>query len=654
MSLYLTDRMAEIIKILSSTDEFVTSNELATKLGVTSRTIRDDIKIINGKITNFKTEIISQRGKGYKISSMSKQQLKELQNAVETENFLFDTKSVTPDDRVRFIIKRLLYANESITLESLSDELYVSDSTIKNDLKKVKEVLNSYNIKVVKDNKGIRAKGNEINKRFCISDYFINSEEIENSIIIKLVNSFGYHFYDDDINKIKEIILHELNENDIEVTDDTLNKIAIHMIIAIGRIKSGLPISSISNMDYLKHESEYTIAENINKAIESLYNIKVPEQEIAYTTLHLVGNRLGQKGKIALPDLKLFLGEDIFKLSMDIVEQTRIGIKGLNIDEDEELIYSLGLHLKQLVTRLTFNMNIRNPMVDEIKIKYPLAFETGVIAAHCVEKVTGFKVNENEIGFLALHFGAAIERQRIKTISKKKVALVCASGMATSELLLTKLSHVLDNTYNLIGAYALHQLDELLKQNPDLVLTTVPIDGELDIPVVHVPSILDDKDVSRIQHSLEKTQSKQKIISQFFSRELFFPDLKTETKEETLAFLTRTMIQQGCIDSEIQNSIMERERISPTSIGDMVAIPHPLNMVSNQSFICTALLDKPLKWSSSEEVKLVMIIVLENRWQEKFQEIFESLYEIIQTSKNVESMCKKRTFNEFLEFIDSI
>ncbi|PAV28313.1 hypothetical protein CIL05_16890 [Virgibacillus profundi] len=654
MHLYLTVRMVEIIKILSSANEFVTGKELATKLGVTSRTIREDIKIINHEINRYGVEILSQKSKGYKVPLASQEQLKVLLNKVETERLTLEVNSVTPEDRVRFITKKLLYSNESIKIELLVDELYVSDSTIKNDLKKVKEILNKYNIKVVNDNKGIQAKGNEINKRFCISDYFIHSEEIDNSLIIKLVSSFGYHFSDEDINKIKTIILHELSKNDIEVTDNTLNKIAFHIIIAIGRIKSGQPISSISNMESLKGESEYRIAIRINESIENLYSIKIPEQEIAYTTLHLVGNRLGQKGNISLSDLKLFLGEDTFQLSLDIVEQTRISLKGLNISDDEELIYSLGLHLKQLVTRLTFNMNIRNPMVREIKIKYPLAFETGVIAAHCVEKETGFKVNENEIGFLALHFGAAIERQRIKSISKKKVALVCASGMATSELLLTKLSHFLDNTYNLIGAYALHQLDELLKQNPDFILTTVPIERALDIPVVHVPSILDDKDVSVIQSSLEKNHNRKKIISQFFSKEMFFSGLKTKTKEETLDFLTRKMIQQGYIDTEIQKSIMERERISPTSIGNMVAIPHPLNMVSERSFICTAILDKQVKWSPNEEVELVMIIVLEKRWQAKFQEIFESLYEIIQSSENVQSLCKKGNFNEFLEIIDSI
>lgn len=65
-------------------------------------------------------------------------------------------------------------------------------------------------------------------------------------------------------------------------------------------------------------------------------------------------------------------------------------------------------------------------------------------------------------------------------------------------------------------------------------------------------------------------------------------------------------------------------------------------------------MNKPLKWSSGEEVKLIMIIVLEKRLQAKFQEIFESLYDIIQSLENVQNLCKKKNFNEFLIAIDSI
>lgn len=213
--------------------------------------------------------------------------------------------------------------------------------------------------------------------------------------------------------------------------------------------------------------------------------------------------------------------------------------------------------------------------------------------------------------------GAAIERQRIKYVSKKKIALVCASGMATSELLLTKLSHVLGNSYNLTGVYALHQLDELLKQKPDFILTTVPIERHLEIPVVHVPSILDDKDIIKVQNTLKEMHNKNKVIQPFFRRELFFQNLKPETKMEMLETMTEAMIHQGYIEKETRDSIMERERISPTSIGNMVAIPHPLHMLSSQSFICTAVLEKPLKWSEAEEVQLVMIIVLEKKTPDK-------------------------------------
>ncbi len=78
MSLHLTLRMAEIIKILSSANEFITSDTLALKLGVTSRTIREDIKTINYKMKEFKTEIVSKKSKGYKITAESDDQLKKI------------------------------------------------------------------------------------------------------------------------------------------------------------------------------------------------------------------------------------------------------------------------------------------------------------------------------------------------------------------------------------------------------------------------------------------------------------------------------------------------------------------------------------------------------------------------------------------------
>ncbi|MTE25099.1 HTH domain-containing protein, partial [Microbacterium sp. ZXX196] len=52
--------------------------------------------------------------------------------------------------RVHYIINRLLLTDKNLKLEDLADELFISKSTIQNDLKEVKELLKSYDLKVEK------------------------------------------------------------------------------------------------------------------------------------------------------------------------------------------------------------------------------------------------------------------------------------------------------------------------------------------------------------------------------------------------------------------------------------------------------------------------------------------------------------------------
>src|SRR5699024_10728226 len=82
-------------------------------------------------------------------------------------------------------------------------------------------------------------------------------------------------------------------------------------------------------------------------------------------------------------------------------------------------------------------MNIRNPMLADIKKNYPLAFEAGIIASLAIEKHTGTKIDENEVGYLALHIGAAIERRKLKS-GPKRCLIVCASGLGTAQLIFYK------------------------------------------------------------------------------------------------------------------------------------------------------------------------------------------------------------------------
>src|SRR6185312_9073035 len=97
------------------------------------------------------------------------------------------------------------------------------------------------------------------------------------------------------------------------------------------------------------------------------------------------------------------------KIIAKIEKKLQLGISG-----DKELAVSLSLHLKPAINRHRYGMNLRNPMLDAIKSNYPVAFEAGIVAGMAIQEEFGFQMNENEIAYLALHIGAAMERAKAK------------------------------------------------------------------------------------------------------------------------------------------------------------------------------------------------------------------------------------------------
>jgi len=131
----ITQRQLNIIKTLSGNSNAVSSIALSQEIGCSTKTIQSEIKDINKVLKNSK--IMPIRGVGYKIEG----NLDELNLNTDIYNDI---------DRVVHIIKKMLNlstANENaIRLEDLADSMYVSVSTVKNDLKEVKKILDKYNI----------------------------------------------------------------------------------------------------------------------------------------------------------------------------------------------------------------------------------------------------------------------------------------------------------------------------------------------------------------------------------------------------------------------------------------------------------------------------------------------------------------------------
>src|SRR5699024_4841762 len=76
-----------------------------------------------------------------------------------------------------------------------------------------------------------------------------------------------------------------------------------------------------------------------------------------------------------------------------------------------QLYDSLTYHMFPLIYRLKTNIEIHNPLLEEIKNNYSTLFQMVWYAMENFENKYDIKMSENEITFLTIYFQAAIERR---------------------------------------------------------------------------------------------------------------------------------------------------------------------------------------------------------------------------------------------------
>src|SRR5690625_4662180 len=160
----LTSRQKNILQKLLAQDTPVTGKYLGKINQVTSRTIREDIKGLDALFSGNGAHIDAVMGQGYELIITDKSLFRnylQLMLGNESENGVFIPKS--PEERTTYLMKRLLLIDDYIKLDDLADEMYVSKSTIQNDLIPVRNILSAYDIHLEsRPNYGMKWRGEEL------------------------------------------------------------------------------------------------------------------------------------------------------------------------------------------------------------------------------------------------------------------------------------------------------------------------------------------------------------------------------------------------------------------------------------------------------------------------------------------------------------
>ena len=640
-------RLRKIFDILNQSKEKIKGDCLALSTGVSSRTIRNDIKELNSILRDAGAEIESEVGQGYFLKINNKPIYEGFLNSLEYLELNPNSRNIIPSDpkdRELYIINKLLLRalnkEEKFDLFDLEKELFISYSTLKKDLRLVNKVLKKYGLKIsITKTYGVRIIGEEDKIRYCISDCIFNDKtktKKERQEFIEIL------FSANEVKIVKEILLENIKKYNLKLTDISFNNIVNHTLIMLERFKSKKVVKyPIEEIRTFTLTDEFRCAQEVILQLKESMNIDLGD-EVYYLTQHLITSQ-----RFLIDDIN---NKYVYKPEIENILSVINNKTHIDLSDDKQLINGLAMHLNSALQRLRFDMNIRNEFLDSIKNSYPLAFELAVIAGEIIEKKFNLKAKESEIGFLAMHFGASLERKGLnKNRKRKKVVIVCIAGVATAMLLKEKIQNNLNNKVEVVKTCSMNDVSQELIDSVDILLTTVELENFSSPKIKKIKLFLEEKDIDQLEKMIDDTErySNEIDYKQIFKPELFFYNIDFKDKNSVLEFMTDKMLENGYISEVVKESIFKREEMATTELGGLVAIPHALSNNSTQAIVSIMILRKPIVWDK-ERVQVVLLFSIPKSKYDIWEVVFKKLYNYLIAQQGVMKLIKNRNYEEFI------
>ncbi|MCY3025292.1 BglG family transcription antiterminator [Aerococcus loyolae] len=651
----LDQRSIDIVRILmKQTEDYITAQEIAGLLNVSDRTIRNTIKSLKGSLEDYGAEIKSKRGKGYYLQFNNK---KLFNQYFQTE--ISQKKINTASDRQNFILKGLLLNNRKFAFDSLLAELSVSESTLQNDLAKIKEKLSKYQLCLHnQQQKGIYITGKEENKRKFIINYFFISNIDAFTEAFPLYSSLLEGIPTE---KIITIIIEEVQKENLELQDYVLYNLFLHIALAIKRLEMGYSVEE-ENVSYYPFKAN--IATNIVNRLESELNISLPKVEIEYISIAL-GNTASQEGMVK--DL-LSHPKELEKIIKHLIESVFLKT-GFPFYRDSVLLNSLMSHMQGMLNRIEKKHIFKNPLLNEIKNEDSQLFLDIKSSIHAIDKWQHLVLSDDEIAFIALHFLAAKERS--KRTLQINALVVCASGIGSAEMLKQRLINEYGNYMHVKDTIGYFEINNEALKDVDIIISAIDLSGIIfNVPVVNVSILLSDEDKEKIDRYLkgikrEKERShlnSDDVWSSLSHTSLLFTYLKpnlftyyqTETSKENVIVNLLDRIQQVEPDFEkgkMLDQLAYREKFGSVAFSKVVAVPHPINAVSKETHIGVAICQKGIYWDKDHPaIRLVFLLSPSKMNQDNIDSLSRLLLPLIEDTELASEIDQKH-INNFDHFI---
>lgn len=627
----LNQRQIEILlEFCNHADEFLTASYFAKKLGVSLRTIQGDIKTIRKELEEETCAyFVSKASKGSCIQVNDYEEFSAFVNSLYQQ---YTTVSLNyPTSRISKILLLLLSRHRAVSISELEEKFYVSRSTLLNDLKKVEDILNRYQLELMRGSNKVMIDGYEINKRRCLSE--------QDLYLAHIKNDQGVTYIDEhQIAKIKNIVTEVFVEQKYHIMDTDFSNIILFLNIMICRMGDGFYIQPNELNMKEKMEREYAISEALFERISRRFFIKITDEEVLYFAIYLGGQGNNQSSDMITPEMDQFILDSLRKI------KDRLGV---DLMDNINLRITLALHCMSLKIRIKYDMQMKNEMLEYIRESFPLGYDMASYFAYLLQKQYGKKVMDDEIALLAVHFYSSL--LEIKYRADKMNILIISSLKNSMTLLLKQtLLKWFSEYVSVIDFVNPANVTEDMLDEYEVYLTTEKETFFERGLAMYVDPFPNQYDYTNIKLNIDGFKSIDDVTA-IFNRELF-ESVKKIKKEDALNLVCKNAEEVYELQG-LYSQVLKRENIGSSFFSRQIAVPHPLYAISSDTFVSVLVSKQPIVWDEEKnKVNLVMLLHIGKNNPRAFQ-MWEYFSKIFADKTLIEQLLQNPVYDNFIELI---
>jgi mannitol operon transcriptional antiterminator len=359
-------------------------------------------------------------------------------------------------ERLTLLMSAILVPNdEPQKLIRFSDALDVSEATISKDMDILMPWFERFELTLERrPGFGVRIKGNESGYRQALVRILLQVLQVnslpETDVKERIRRSIPINWSKAPYNRVLDLSVLEAVEKCLElVQPDLLQNLTItaqhgfklYCTVMVMRVRAGAVMDcdpEIINDPGVSRSRDHVA--RFASMLEHALQLKLPNSEICGIRLQLSASRIKEVSSTSPlavnGEYDLYI-LDIIRRLTHLYDPDLAPFFLLN----EEFVSALMNHLRSALVRLMNHLPIENPMLDAIQTIYPEIYEKTARAAHALEEQIGHEIPETEIGYLAIHFGAAWMNLRANQATPRTVVigLICGSGIGISRLMASAL-----------------------------------------------------------------------------------------------------------------------------------------------------------------------------------------------------------------------